>query len=931
MSSGHNPVSGLKCVCLNARSLVNKMGELRLMVEDVEPDIIGITETWTRPDMGNAEFSLKGYQMFRKDREVRRGGGVALYIKQSIQAYEFQINNVVDYDEAIWCNILIRGAKLTVGVVYRRPSTSKEQDVILHNVISHVSRNDCVIMGDFNHADIRWNSLDSCDDGKAFLMLVQYCFLTQHVSEPTRGDNILDLILSTQKEMIDNVRVVEPLGKSDHSQIQFNLRVKTVNKGTKQKRRDFQKGDYDGMRQYAHNKKWKLLLKNKKPEQCWGILKQEFDYMITTFVPFKRHRRSRKKHLSNKALQKIRNKQRLWKLYRTTGNNDDYIKYKEALNATTKEIRSSKRMFEQKLATNIKQDSKSFFAYIRSKQRVKDSIGPLKGNNGAVISNNKEMAESLNEYFSTVFTLEDINALPATEQLLEEGKTCLEQLVVTPGMIEAKIKGLKDNKSPGADGISPRLLKEIVDDISVPLAIAFNLSIQDGIVPREWKNANIIPIFKKGSRCKSENYRPVSLTSVICKLLESLLRDHMVDFLTRHNLINQTQHGFLKGRSCLTNLLDFMEHISKWADDGSPVDVIYLDFQKAFDKVPHQRLLIKLKSHGMGESVVNWVRDWLSGRKQRVVVEGEESSWRPVISGVPQGSVLGPILFLIYINDLENEIGSNILKFADDTKMFRRVESQEDRHQLQSDLNKLVKWAEKWQMLFNKDKCKCLHIGQANAKNNYIMNNTVLLSTEREKDVGVVVSSDMKVSEQCGIAARKGNQILGLIRRNIAYRDKRLIIPLYMSLVRPHLEYCIQAWRPHMRKDIDKLERVQRRATRLISEISQLSYEERLQQCRLTTLETRRIRGDQIEVFKIMHGYEGLNKDMFFRIKNDSITRGHSLALVKSHSRLDIRKYTFSQRVVNDWNKLPEECINATSVNMFKNKIDQYYLKTRRE
>ena len=481
--------------------------------------------------MGNAEFSLKGYQMFRKDREVRRGGGVALYIKQSIQAYEFQINNVVDYDEAIWCNILIRGAKLTVGVVYRCPSTSKEQDVILHNVISHVSRNDCVIMGDFNHADIRWNSLDSCDDGKAFLILVQDCFLTQHVSEPTRGDNILDLILSTQKEMIDNVRVVEPLGKSDHSQIQFNLRVKTVNKGTKQKRRDFQKGDYDGMRQYAHNKKWKL----------------------------------------------------------------------------------------------------------------------------------------------------------------------------------------------------------------------------------------------------------------------------------------------------------------------------------------------------------------------------------------------------------------NILKFADDTKMFRRVESQEDRHQLQSDLNKLVKWAEKWQMLFNKDKCKCLHIGQANAKNNYLMNNTVLLSTEREKDVGVVVSSDMKVSEQCGIAARKGNQILGLIRRNIAYRDKRLIIPLYMSLVRPHLEYCIQAWRPHMRKDIDKLERVQRRATRLISEISQLSYEERLQQCRLTTLETRRIRGDQIEVFKIMHGYEGLNKDMFFRLKNDSITRGHSLALVKSHSRLDIRKYTFSQRVVNDWNKLPEECINATSVNMFKNKIDQYYLKTRRE
>ena len=168
--------------------------------------------------------------------------------------------------------------------------------------------------------------------------------------------------------------------------------------------------------------------------------------------------------------------------------------------------------------------------------------------------------------------------------------------------------------------------------------------------------------------------------------------------------------------------------------------------------------------------------------------------------------------------------------------MFKRLESQEDRHKLQVDLNKLVQWADKWQMLFNKDKCKCLHIGQANAKKNYPL--AVLLSTERDKDVWVVVSSDMKVSEQCGIAARKGNQILGLIRRNIAYRDKRLIIPLYISLVRPHLEYCIHAWRPHMRKYIDKLELVQRRATRLTSEISQLSYDERLQQCRLTTLET---------------------------------------------------------------------------------------------
>ena len=228
---------------------------------------------------------------------------------------------------------------------------------------------------------------------------------------------------------------------------------------------------------------------------------------------------------------------------------------------------------------------------------------------------------------------------------------------------------------------------------------------------------NIIPLFKKGSRNKSVNYRPVSLTSVICKVLETIIRDHMMDFLIKHKLMNPSQHGFLKARSCLTNLLCFFEEITKWVDEGSPVDVIYLDFQKAFDKVPHQRLIIKLKSHGMGNSIINWIEQWLKDRRQRVVVDGEVSSWKPVLSGVPQGSVLGPILFLIYINDLEEGVTGNILKFADDTKLFRKVKEIGDKQKLQDDIDKLVKWSEKWQMLFNFGKCKCLHTGSGNGRN----------------------------------------------------------------------------------------------------------------------------------------------------------------------------------------------------------------------
>ena len=274
----------------------------------------------------------------------------------------------------------------------------------------------------------------------------------------------------------------------------------------------------------------------------------------------------------------------------------------------------------------------------------------------------------------------------------------------------------------------------------------FNLSLKEGVVPFEWKEANIIPLFKKGSRNKSENYRPVSLTSVIFLLLERLIKDHMVDFFVRHKLLISSQHGFLKPRSCLTNMLCFLEEITKWIDEGLPIYIIYLDFQKAFDKVLHQRLLLKLKAHGIRDGLINWIEQWLTDRRNRVVVDGEVSKWKSVLSGVPQGSVLGPLLFLIYINDLDDNITSNVLKFADDTKVFRKVNTDGDKQHLQNYVDRLVKWSEKWQMLLNFGKCKCLHTGHGNLDVNYKMGGTVLGTTVKEKDLGITISVDMKVS-----------------------------------------------------------------------------------------------------------------------------------------------------------------------------------------
>ena len=328
------------------------------------------------------------------------------------------------------------------------------------------------------------------------------------------------------------------------------------------------------------------MLMNKTAIECWNILKCEIESIIDKFVPLKKQgKRSRKKHLSKEAIRKIVLKQTMWRVYRRTRKGEDYANYKETLNAATTEIRQSKRICEQKLACNIKNDSKSFYAYVRSKQNVQDNVGPLEDCAGNIISQGFLMVEDLNGYFSSVFTRENISSLPIPDAKFQEAKSdYLGPLVITPEMVAKKIKAMKDNKSPGVDGIPPKLLMETVEQISIPLARVFNLSLKEGVVPFKWKEANIISLFKNFSRNNSENYRPVSLTSVICKLLERLIKYHMVDYLVRHKLLNLFQHGFLKARSCLTNMLCFLEEITKWIDEGSPVDIIYLDFQKAFDK-----------------------------------------------------------------------------------------------------------------------------------------------------------------------------------------------------------------------------------------------------------------------------------------------------------------------------------------------------------
>ncbi|CAM4478491.1 unnamed protein product [Lepidochelys kempii] len=274
----------------------------------------------------------------------------------------------------------------------------------------------------------------------------------------------------------------------------------------------------------------------------------------------------------------------------------------------------------------------------------------------------------------------------------------LSQIEVTLEEVLELIEKLNSNTSPGPDGIHPRVLKELKCEIVELLTMVCNLSFKSATVPNDWKRANVTPIFKKGSRGDPVNYRPVNLMSVLGKLVETIVKNKIVKHIEEHKLLGKSQHGFCKGRSCLTNLLEFFEEVNKHVNKGDPVDILYLNFQKAFDKVPHQRLLCKLSCHGIRGKILSWTENWLKDREQRVGINGNFSEWRGVTSGVPQGSVLGPILFNLFINDLEKGVNREVAKFANDTKLLEIVKTKADCEELQKDLTKLSDWATKWQM-----------------------------------------------------------------------------------------------------------------------------------------------------------------------------------------------------------------------------------------
>ena len=390
-------------------------------------------------------------------------------------------------------------------------------------------------------------------------------------------------------------------------------------------------------------------------------------------------------------------------------------------------------------------------------------------------------------------------------------------------------------------------------------------------------------------------------------------------------MVHDAQHGFVPKRSCVSQLLCALNDWTQALEGGDPVDVCYLDFQKAFDSVPHRRLLRKIYDLGIRGSTLGWIEAFLSRRRQRVVIRGEKSEWAPVLSGVPQGSVLGPTLFLAFVNDMPKTTRSDIKLFADDAKVYANVKDQDGQQKLQDDLISHGAWSEKWLMPFNVSKCSTLHLGTANRRDQYLLLGTPLEQVQEEKDLGVFVDEHLKFRRQAASAVSKSNQIVGAIRRSFEHLDKQTLPLLYKTLVRPVLEYGNAVWGPYNVEDQKLVERVQRRATKLVGEIRGLPYGERLKILKLPSLQYRRRRGDIILMHQLTHGRLDIQREQFFQNPATATTRGHSLKVGKPQAQSRVRRNHWCIRVVNDWNSLPESVVSAETTNMLKSRLDDHW------
>ena len=473
----------------------------------------------------------------------------------------------------------------------------------------------------------------------------------------------------------------------------------------------------------------------------------------------------------------------------------------------------------------------------------------------------------------------------------------------------------------GADNIHPRLLKQCAAPLAHIFCYIFNLSMLTGIIPNEWKLSHITPIFKKGSRSDPLQYRPVSVPSVPSKCHERLISDVMAPFCLENNIISEHQFGFVKGRSVEDSLLLTYDHIIRLVDQGKQCDLVLFDFTKAFDRVSHPILLAKLQAVGITGHLHRWLSNFLQNRYMTTRIGGITGDPCEVLSGVPQGSVLGPLLFIIFINFITDGCLSNFSLFADDLKIYALATNVQECLQLQNDIDQLSNNAKNMLVEFNSSKCISLHFPSSKPPLcEYLINGTPITAAHSARDLGVVVDDGLKFHQHINQTYGKAHGIASNLLCHTSNRSPFFMKEILISHIRPLLTFASPVWNTGYIGDEKKLESVQRRWTKQVYGLEDVEYVDRLHKLNLSSIKGRLLRTDLILCWKIFHGKSYIRPDQLFTLSTTR-NRGHPFKIFKPRIHTEIRRRSFAYRVITTWNNLPSEVVTAPTLTQFKTRL----------
>ncbi len=926
-------IKPLRILNLNCQSIKNKISEFHTLIDSVKPDIIFGTESWLNSDILDSEIFPGSYTVHRRDRVGKQGGGVFVAVNSDIVASR---ETELETDcELIWVKITIAGCKALNICCYYRPDVNDEASLEqFENSLNRLKNKtqNVIIAGDFNFPGWIWNKNESENYIKTnatnhplhekFGELLNDFGLTQLITKPTRGDNILDLVLTNNPSIVNKTEVLPGISDHDCCFAEFDINPKT----NKQKPRHiplYNKADWDSFKKHI-NQTYELLKKlmyQNTTNQLWEILKKDLQGGIELFIPKKMAKQTNSLPWLNSDIKKLLRKRD--KMYKESRNTPKFRKLKALIQT---KIRDAHIKYLESIIIPEDADketcgvTKRFWTYIKHCKSTNNNISPLKEDN-LLYSESTKKAEILNNQFKSVFT-QDNDKLPPPPT---PEYPVMSDISINVNGIYKLLCNLNPHKAAGPDTISPRVLKELAKEVAPCLEIIFQSSYSTGEVPDDWRTANVSPIFKKGDKYKASNYRPVSLTCIVSKIMEHIITSNIMKHANEHNILYKRQHGFRSKLSCETQLVEFINDTIENMSHGTQTDVIIMDFSKAFDKVSHQKLVWKLNRYGICNKTNTWISSFLSGRTQRVLVEGDHSTTATVSSGVPQGSVLGPCLFLFYINDMPDNVESTVRLFADDTIVYAALKPTSNSITLQHDLDKLARWEKDWNMEFHPDKCEVIPITRKKVPqyNKYTLNGHTLEITDTAKYLGVNINSNLSWNKHIDSITSKANKTLGFLRRNVKVSSPKIKAQAYMSLVRPTLEYASSVWNPYTKQNIEKIEMVQRRAARFTLNRfhNTSSVTNMVELLGWRSLEYRRLDASLCLFYKIVNGMVLIPADQYLIPISRSTRLHHPLAFQIPHSNSDYHKFSFFPRTIRVWNSLPHSFVSAPTIDAYKAKI----------